>query len=278
MINKILDFIKYAGKLALDNQNKISIVDEHIRKESDNNSDIVTKTDLEISKLFKTFVESNFSGLNYMIVDEESISTLPKDMVKNLKDIEYTFVIDPIDGTHPYSLKMPEFGISIGVLKYGKPYLGVIYAPALHELAYFDGKSSYWLQNVGAGMEHKIEIKQVVVSPNAILLDNPWYIKVNNNIDFRRDCTMNLYSAVLNFLLIITGRAKGYYCMASLWDIAGAWPIVKNIGCSMLDYSNGKSLEKVSLDDFDENFRMKELKIVSEKDRFKHLKNVVDLK
>jgi len=44
------------------------------------------------------------------------------------------WIIDPIDGTAPYSLGLPTFGTLIGLLRDGRPVLGIINMPALGEM------------------------------------------------------------------------------------------------------------------------------------------------
>ena len=41
----------------------------------------------------------------------------------------YTWVVDPLDGTTNYSRRLPVFGVSVGVLEVGEPYIGVVYDP-----------------------------------------------------------------------------------------------------------------------------------------------------
>ena len=50
----------------------------------------------------------------------------------------YTFAIDPIDGTDAYSLGMPGWCVSVGLLKDFEPLAGIIYAPALDLLLFAD--------------------------------------------------------------------------------------------------------------------------------------------
>ena len=49
------------------------------------------------------------------------------------EDAEYVWVLDPIDGTQSFVTGKPLFGTLIGLLKDGKPILGVIDMPALRE-------------------------------------------------------------------------------------------------------------------------------------------------
>jgi myo-inositol-1(or 4)-monophosphatase len=63
-------------------------------------------------------------------------------------DREYVWVLDPLDGTDAFVAGLPIWAISIGVLRDGEPYLGVIYLPVIdecywnvpHEHAYCNGE------------------------------------------------------------------------------------------------------------------------------------------
>ncbi len=50
------------------------------------------------------------------------------------KDAEYTWVLDPIDGTKSFIHRVPLFGTLIALMKNNKPVLGVINLPVLKEL------------------------------------------------------------------------------------------------------------------------------------------------
>jgi histidinol phosphatase-like enzyme (inositol monophosphatase family) len=48
-------------------------------------------------------------------------------------DAEFVWVLDPIDGTRAFITGMPIFGVLIGLLRQGKPVLGIIDQPILKE-------------------------------------------------------------------------------------------------------------------------------------------------
>lgn len=48
-------------------------------------------------------------------------------------DREYVWVVDPIDGTKSFISGVPLFGTLIGVLRHGRPVVGVIHMPGLNE-------------------------------------------------------------------------------------------------------------------------------------------------
>ena len=75
MIEKILEFMDEAGEIALNVQNSINLTGEYVLKDSDIYS-IVTKADYDISTLFNAFIKKNFSNIDHIIVDEESLESL----------------------------------------------------------------------------------------------------------------------------------------------------------------------------------------------------------
>src|SRR3989344_8884472 len=98
-------------------------------KTKSNDSDVLTQADLASEKIILATLKSSFPKYNY----------LSEEVGKEDNKSEYTWVIDPIDGTLSYASGLPFFGISIGLLKNNKPFIGVINLPAL--------KSLYWAEN-----------------------------------------------------------------------------------------------------------------------------------
>jgi myo-inositol-1(or 4)-monophosphatase len=47
---------------------------------------------------------------------------------------EYTFVIDPLDGTNNFVMGIPDFAVSIGLLKDDEAIFGVIYNPIIDQI------------------------------------------------------------------------------------------------------------------------------------------------
>ena len=68
------------------------------------------------------------------------------------------WAVDPIDGTRLYANRMPLFGISIGLIKDLKPWLGAVYFPMLKELFYCDGTEAYFVQDAFGAQELKTRI------------------------------------------------------------------------------------------------------------------------
>ena len=67
----------------------------------------VTEVDLEVSRRIVEHIEANFPHCN--IVSEESIEPFDP-------SAEWTFVLDPIDGTDVYSQGLPCWAVALGIL------------------------------------------------------------------------------------------------------------------------------------------------------------------
>lgn len=49
--------------------------------------------------------------------------------VRQVGDREFTWIVDPLDGTNNYALGIPCFAISAGLFRRGEPYAGVVHEP-----------------------------------------------------------------------------------------------------------------------------------------------------
>ena len=130
-----------AGKILRGNFGKI--------KETTTKKDksLVTNVDLQCEKKILEIIKSKFPG--HHIISEESGD--------NEMDSEYSWYIDPLDGTHNYIYNLPHFGTSIGLYKNNEPLLGVIYLPLFDELYYAEkGKGAFLNDN-----QLKIEQKPI---------------------------------------------------------------------------------------------------------------------
>lgn len=81
--------------------------------------DLVTDADTAAEAIILDLIRSRFP--DHTIVSEEAGgSGLSSD---------YTWLVDPLDGTTNYTHRHPVFAVSIGVLERGEPLIGVIYDP-----------------------------------------------------------------------------------------------------------------------------------------------------
>jgi myo-inositol-1(or 4)-monophosphatase len=89
-------------------------------------NDLLTKYDIEINNIILEHLENKYPEIS--IISEEA-----SEITKNS---EYSFVVDPIDGTRNFVRNIPVFFIGIGLVKNGKTVLSITYNPITKDLFY----------------------------------------------------------------------------------------------------------------------------------------------
>lgn len=101
-------------------------------------SNLVTKADLGSEEIIVKLIKKNFPEHNIIAEEGDRIN----------QNSNFTWVIDPLDGSTSFASGVPNFAVSIGLLKDSQPILGVIYWILQKELywaekakgAYLNGK------------------------------------------------------------------------------------------------------------------------------------------
>ena len=96
---------------------------ESVERKSDA-ADIVTEADYKSEKLITTIIDNEFP--DHGIYSEES--------TEKETESEYTWLLDPLDGTGNFANGNPNYAISIALVENGEPVMGVVYAPETDEL------------------------------------------------------------------------------------------------------------------------------------------------
>lgn len=201
-----------------------------------NESDIMTIADKASEKVIIDGIHATYP--NHSILSEESgAETL---------DSDYTWVIDPLDGTTNYSVGLPQFCVSIG-LKYGnETILGVVYAPYLNELfTAVKGEGAFLNGNlIHTGV--KMNIQQAVVS-TGFPVDKD--VSNDNNLDnvarvlphvrgMRR-----MGSAAIDICYVAAGYLDGYWELnLHEWDVCAGILIATEAGAVASHFRNDRNI------------------------------------
>lgn len=155
---------------------------------------------------------------------------------------EFTWIIDPLDGTTNYIHGDNPYGVSIALMKENKIVLGVVFDPLAKELfSAFEGEDGEArlngqiisvsvhksLQNayLSFGIPYLINAKAEEVFHNAYKL-------------FRSSSFRIKGSASLEICYVASGRFDGYFHSGlSAWDVAAASYIVQRAGGICTDYN-----------------------------------------
>lgn len=151
-------------------------------------------------------------------------------------EAEYTWVLDPIDGTLNFICGGLAFGTLIALLKHGQPILGVIHQPILGELL------------IGTESQTTLNGEIVRVRPcerlaDAILLTtDPYLVREHRDIKAfeRLREEVKVYRGwgdCYGYLLLATGKVDIMVDpIMHPWDIMALIPVVRGAGGTITDY------------------------------------------
>lgn len=208
----------------------------------------LTNADLESNKLICDYLNLLNKNLkeevneNFCIISEEN----KNDEYKFRKDIKYTWLVDPIDGTKEFLKKNGQFTVNIGLCKYGIPIFGIVSIPVSGEIYYgIEGLGSFKFEN---NEEKKLEINKkdltteglnIVASSSHMNEDTKNYIE-----KFKKPNLINIGSSI-KLLYVAENKADVYprYAPTSEWDTCAAHAVVKYAGGKVINIYDEKELK-----------------------------------
>lgn len=105
----------------------LRIADEHYQTTAKSvDRTVVTKADLEADRILQETLRSEFPDYGWL---SEETKGDPKRF-----SASRVWIVDPLDGTREFVLKIPEYAVSVGLVEDGVPVLGVVYSPLNREL------------------------------------------------------------------------------------------------------------------------------------------------
>jgi myo-inositol-1(or 4)-monophosphatase len=108
-------------------------------------SDLVTEVDKGSEKLIRKLILTHFP--DHSVLGEEGVEPGPEASARalqSMKDEEYLWIVDPIDGTTNFVHGFPFFSVSIALAHQGEVIIGVVYDPSRDELFVAEkGKGAY---------------------------------------------------------------------------------------------------------------------------------------
>lgn len=238
MMIKIKDVVNFIEKLHIKlnkhNQNYDKVKNQYKTKK-DFQIDPVTKFDLATEKLIRKEINNNFR--NHNIKGEE--------FNEQLNNSEYTWYIDPVDGTKSLIMDLPNWSNLIGLYKKNKCILSYANFPILNKYYLSYGSNSYLFSK---GKKQKIQCNKNATVKNSKLIINTLHClrekKVFNYIMSYKGFFKVTGADSLNFCSIANGKFD--VMIESGLKTVDIYPlnlIVKNSGAIMTDW-DGKNIFK----------------------------------
>lgn len=192
--------------------------------------DLVTEMDKKAQEYIVKKLSSFFPSYGFMA--EEDFS--------KLKNSDYKWIIDPLDGTTNYAHGLPVYCISIALEVEKEIVLGVVYSPHFQEL--FSA-----VKNNGAYLNGKkvVVSKTDCLGKSLLATGFPYDVRTSskNNINHfnqfvtRAQAIRRCGSAALDLCFVACGRFDGFWEMKlNPWDVASGTLMVQEAGGMVTDF------------------------------------------
>ena len=213
----------------------------------------LTQADEKCNKLICKFLEdmNNLLKLYYFGISYDGIIIISEENknmdYKDRKDKEWTWLVDPVDGTKEFVKKNGQFTINVGLARWGVPVFGIVSIPVTNKIYYgTKDRGSFKLLN-GVKTELIREVKEydieqenirIICSSSHMSEKTELYVK-----QFKNPELINIGSSI-KLLYIAENKADVYPRLAptSEWDTCAAHAVVKFAGGSVLNFDTGEEL------------------------------------
>jgi len=183
---------------------------------------LVTKSDRWADAYIKAALQKEFP--EYGVLTEESNQTLGAQ--------EYSWVVDPLDGTTNFARGIPIWGISIALLHRGTPIFGYVAMPPLRQNIYG------WVdrdKNNSQAFFNGIPLHLPETSPDPAALGNYFFSSCSRSLEKMGRSQFPFKLRILgvasyNIVTVALGSTIGAIeATPKIWDIAAVWVILKAI-------------------------------------------------
>jgi len=146
------------------------------------------------------------------------------------------WVLDPLDGTVAYSMGLPVWAVSIGLLEEGRPIAGVVYVPLIDEMYSAASGRGATFNGRPVRMADPLEVDPDDFLAVPSIIHRQFRVRFPGKV-------RSFGSTAAHMALVARGTAWGGVLeRVSLWDIAAGAVIVAEAG-GRLEYSDGSPVD-----------------------------------
>ncbi|MEO1054841.1 MAG: inositol monophosphatase family protein [Bacteroidota bacterium] len=199
-------------------------------------NDLVSYVDQEAEKRIVAGLLDILPGSGF--IAEESAA-------ENKVDKEYTWIIDPLDGTTNFIHGLPIFAVSIALMKDDKIILGVVYEINKDEcFSAIEGERAR-CNDKEISVSGVKELSQGLLAtgfPYYNFDKMPTYLDVINELMRKTHGLRRMGSAAVDLVYVACGRFEGFFeYNLNPWDVAAGAFIVQQAGGIVSDFKGGNN-------------------------------------
>lgn len=179
----------------------------------------LTDADLAADKILETRLRGAYPDFGWL--SEETADTPAR------LEQSHVWIVDPLDGTREFTLGIPEFVVSVGLVVDGKAVLGVLYNPIKEQLFTGIVGVGAWLNGNPIRVTEHAELKGSKVVCSRTEMKKGWFDEFMDVLT-----PVPVGSVAYKFGLVAAGEAESTFTPRprSEWDICGGVAIVEAAG------------------------------------------------
>lgn len=216
---------KESGKFLMENFGKEQAIRYKAKKE------LVTEVDIESERRIIEFIHEEYPKHNILSEETGSIKSTSED---------YTWLVDPLDGTLNYFVGMPLFGVSIALACQEVVNLGVIYLPYFNQLFCAERGRGAFLNGKKLKVSDKNALSEVLM-----IYDSKFCLKKKEMLNSFGKLISSIFklrmfgAGTIELASVSSGRADLYIEYSPKpWDIAAGCLLVEEAGGKVTDFKN----------------------------------------
>lgn len=184
----------------------------------------VTNADIEVDRIVRKALGQAFPQDGWL--SEERPDT--RDRLEKSR----VWILDPIDGTRPFTKALPQYTISLALADRGKPVLGVIVNPATGEQFSAVAGEGAHLNGTRLAIPNALQTR-----PTFLVSGDPLLRQVSQDSRAAVRCRPILGSIAYSLALVASGHVEGVINLGIQheWDIAAGLLIVQDAGGIVFD-------------------------------------------
>ena len=194
------------------------IVENGFEKSFKENEDPVTTGDFTVNNILQEEFIKHFPDIGWL---SEETRDNPERLEKEL-----VWIVDPIDGTKEFVMGIPEYSISVALVKNGLPVIGLILNPLREEIFTAVKGEGAFLNGKAIKVKETLDEKPTIVASRS-------EIKRGEFEPFENKAkVIPTGSIAYKLALVAAGRADGTFSLGpkNEWDIAAGCLIIEEAG------------------------------------------------
>ena len=208
-----------------------------------------------------TLADKNCNDVIEMYLKDTEIPFLSEEGAKisyaDRKDWEYSWLVDPLDGTKEFVKRNGEFTVNIALIYNGTPIMGVIYVPVKEELYFaLEGLGAYKMSrntiidNLEDLITQSDKLPINYNRDNYVIVGSRSHMSAETEVFFEEmkkahgQVEVIAVGSSLKLCMVAEGKADAYprYAPTMEWDTGAGHAIAKYAGFSVKQYNSSEDV------------------------------------